>query len=230
MAWRIADLVLEGEIDNRVKGRVVGWLRLSDRAERLELDLCGDCHPDLAGWRFRIQRLRDVPEWEEPVDATGLTNVQAGDAGDITADQVLRDFDCSVQEFLARRRAGEPVPETLRKALYLEWYSHSNGRVVVQSTRLGVETIGPRSFELTEDDLRRKREEAEREIEQLRQQGVIIEEDELGISFFRDDDPGGGSVPDDLQSYLDQQTKDLDRAARESLDEDHLGESGGLPF
>ena len=31
-----------------------------------------------------------------------------------------------------------------------EWYSNRNGRVVIQSTRLAVERIGDRAFELTE--------------------------------------------------------------------------------
>jgi hypothetical protein len=224
MAWRIADLVVEGEIDNTVKGRVIGWIRLSDRAESVKLDLQGDCHPDLAGWRFRVRRLRDVPAWAEPVDASGLTNEQVGDVGDITADQVLRDFDCSVEEFLMRKRAGEPVPEQLRKALYLEWYSHSNGRVVIQDTRLGIALMGQRGFELTEEDLRRKREKAEQELDELRQQGFVIEEDELGVMIYRRDGMDGDSVADDLQTYLDQQTRDLDRAARESLEDDDLDE------
>ncbi len=229
MAWRIADLVVEGEIDNTVKGCVTGWVRLSDRVELLRLDLQGDCHPDLAGWRFRIQRLRDVPLWAEPVDASGLANGQVGDAGDITADQVIRDFDCPIEEFLARKRAGEPVPETLRKALYLEWYSDSNGRVVIQDTRLGVEPVGQRSFELTEVDLRRKREKAERELEELRKQGFIIEDDDLGITVFRRDGTDDDPLTDDLQSYLDQQTRDLDQAARESSDTDRFDEADDTP-
>jgi hypothetical protein len=65
---------------------------------------------------------------------------QIGEAGDILADQVLRHFDCPAEE--------------LRQAVYLEWYSDQNGRVVIQDTRLGVERLGARSFELTEDDLR----------------------------------------------------------------------------
>jgi len=38
--------------------------------------------------------------------------------------------------------------------LYLEWYSNRNGRVVIQSTRLEVERLGERAFELTEDEWR----------------------------------------------------------------------------
>jgi acyl-CoA reductase-like NAD-dependent aldehyde dehydrogenase len=69
----------------------------------------------------------------------------------MTADQVLQHFDCSIDEFLKLHREGNPPPTTLRKALYLEWYSNRNGRVVIQSTRLSVERIGERAFELSDE-------------------------------------------------------------------------------
>ena len=33
MAWRVADLVIEGEIDNTSKGRVTGWIKLAGRED-----------------------------------------------------------------------------------------------------------------------------------------------------------------------------------------------------
>lgn len=168
MAWRITNLVVEGELDNTVKGCVSGWLRLTGRDDVVRLELRGNCRPDLAGWRFRIVRLQPVPAWAEPVDLEGFAAEQIGEAGDILADQILRHYDCPLVELLARIRAGEPPPEDLRPALYLEWYSDRNGRVVIQDTRLGVERIGQRTFELTAEDLRREREEGERRLEGLR--------------------------------------------------------------
>jgi hypothetical protein len=156
MAWRLQDLVVEGEIDNTTKGIVTGWIQFSDRPDRVRLFLLGDCHPDLAGWRFKIKRRREVPSWAEPADSTPLAAEQSGHAGDITADQTIRDSDCPVEELLARMRAGEPPPHIMRKALYLEWYSSRNGRVVIQDTRLGVERLGERAFELTAEDLPRE--------------------------------------------------------------------------
>jgi len=38
--------------------------------------------------------------------------------------------------------------------LYPEWYSNHNGRVVIESTRLAVERLGERAFELTEEEWR----------------------------------------------------------------------------
>ena len=220
MAWRISDLVVDGEIDNTRKGRVVGWLRLSDRTELLRLELRGDCHPDLAGWRFRVVRVDPVPKWAEEKNADGLSTDQSGEAGDITADQVLRHYDCPVDELLARIRAGEPPPTEWRKALYLEWYSGRNGRVVIQSTRLGVERLGERAFELTAEDLRRKADEAQRELDELRRQGFIIDDDLPGVTLIRTADPeDDDSIAEDLQSHLDQQTRDLDRSIRDSANE-----------
>jgi hypothetical protein len=176
MAWRLQDLVVEGELDNTTRGVVEGWIQFSDRPDRVGLFLAGDCHPDLAGWRFKIVRLRDVPPWAEPADSTPLASEQTGQAGDITADQTIRDSDCSTDELLARMRANEPAPHIMRKALYLEWCSDSNGRVVIQDTRLGVERLGERAFELTAEDLRAEREEDEPAWEEPKFDGTVVEE------------------------------------------------------
>ncbi len=218
MAWRITDLIVEGELDNTVKGRVGGWLRLAGRDEVVRLELRGNCRPDLAGWRFRIVRLEQVPAWAEPVDLDGFATEQVGEAGDILADQILRHYDCPVEELLARIRAGEPPPEDLRPALYLEWYSDRNGRVVIQDTRLGVERLGGRTFELTEEDLRLENEEGERRLEELRNQGYVIEETPLGVLMYHQDDTEA-TWDDSFQAELDREAERIDRAIQDSLDE-----------
>jgi hypothetical protein len=43
MAWRLQDLVVEGELDNTYRGVVKGWIQFSDRPDRLRLSLRGDC-------------------------------------------------------------------------------------------------------------------------------------------------------------------------------------------
>ncbi len=64
MAWRPTEWVLEGELDNTTQGWTIGWIRLQDRDEPLRLKLAGNCHPDLAGWKFRI--VRTEPSVEPP--------------------------------------------------------------------------------------------------------------------------------------------------------------------
>jgi hypothetical protein len=218
MAWRISDLVVDGELDNTVKGCVSGWLRLVGRDEPVRLELSGNCRPDLAGWRFRIVRLEPIPKWAEPVDLDRFATEQIGEAGDILADQILRHYDCPVEELLARIRAGEPPPTDLRPALYLEWYSGSNGRVVIQDTRLGVERLGQRTFELTAEDLRLENEEGGQRLEELRSQGYVIEETPLGVMLYHRDD-GEEPWDDSLQAGFDEEAERIDRAIQDSLEE-----------
>ena len=221
MAFRVSDLVVDGEIDNTRKGRVTGWVQFSKRPDRVVLELTGDCHPDLAGWKFRIKRLRPAPDWAEPSDATVLNAKQVGEAGDITDAQRLKDSDCSPQELIARIRLDEPPPFKWRNALYLEWFSQANGRVVIQDTRLGVELIGERGFELTDADLKRKEQEAQRRLRELEDEGWVFEETEMGTMIYREDEDqdGDGGAGRSLQRELDRQTLDLDHAVRQSLRE-----------
>lgn len=153
MAWRPEHLVQSGEIDNTTLGWTIGWLELDGIDEPLQLKLAGNCHPDLAGWKFRIHRVDpDLTEdIEAKADYTSISLDQSGHVGDITADQMIKHHDIPVDELVRRLMAGEKPPFTWRKCLYLEWYSNANGRVVIQSTRLEVERIGERAFELTED-------------------------------------------------------------------------------
>ena len=153
MAWRPGEWLIEGEFDNTTAGWTVGWLKIEGREEPLQLKLAGNCHPDLAGWKFRILRTGPYAEWAEPLGNLDIiASDQSGHVGDITADQDVKHFECSVEEFVERCRAGDPPPTTLRKAVYLEWFSNKNGRCVVQSTRLAVERIGDRAFELTAEE------------------------------------------------------------------------------
>lgn len=158
MARRPTHLVKGGELDNTRLGWTVGWLELDGFVERLQLKLVGNCHPDLAGWKFRIHRIDPEPteksDAEAPREYTGISYDQSGHVGDITADQMIKHFDMPTDELLRRLHAGEKPPFQWRKCLYLEWFSNQNGRAVIQSTRLEVERLGERAFELTEDEWR----------------------------------------------------------------------------
>ena len=116
MAWRLADVFIRGEIDNTVKGRVTGSIELSGLLEPVLLNLRSNCSADLAGWRFRMVRRDPVPAWATPMDLSGLNSDQVGEAGCITADQLVRHCDCPASELLARIRVEEPPPIEWRKA------------------------------------------------------------------------------------------------------------------
>ena len=153
MAWRPSDWVTAGEVDNTTRGWTVGWIKIEGRDQPLQLKLAGNCHPDLAGWKFRIVRTESIPQWAKPLcHLDSIATDQSGHVGDITADQDTKHFECSDEEFVRRSNAGDRPPTESRKAVYLEWFSNNNGRCVIQSTRLAVERIGERAFELTDEE------------------------------------------------------------------------------
>jgi hypothetical protein len=152
MAWRPERLVKAGEIDNTTLGWTIGWLELDGIDQRLQLKLAGNCHPDLAGWKFLIHRVEpELPDEDQSPNYSSISRDQSGHVGDITADQMIKHHEMPNEELVRRLMAGEKPPFTWRKCLYLEWYSNANGRVVIQSTRLEIERIGERAFELSED-------------------------------------------------------------------------------
>ena len=189
MAWRPTHLVRAGELDNTQLGWTIGWLELDGWDERLELKLVGNCHPDLAGWKFRIKRTmpalqRDIDD-DTSVDHTSvIKRDQSGHVGDITAEQMIKHFDIPDNELANRLMAGEKPPFQWSKCLYLEWFSNHNGRVVVQSTRLAVERIGERAFELTEEQCQQQHQQNRTEMDFFMTQ--------LGDAIAKSEDSDGG--------------------------------------
>jgi hypothetical protein len=136
MAWRIHDNILKGEIDNRERGRVRGLIWLVGRATPMTLDLSGNCLPDLAGCFVKFNNPHSTMAARERTD---LAEQQRGRAGDITGSRKVRVLDVSLEE--ARRLAHEDKkpPEHMADALYIEWFSDANGRVVIESTDFTVD-------------------------------------------------------------------------------------------
>jgi hypothetical protein len=128
MAWRIHEHVLRGEIDNRTRGRVTGEIWLAGIDQPLELELAGDCAPDLAGCKLTFENPGPIPMTTKPP-----ARQQRGPAGNITAARKVRVFDVAIEEALAMSRRGETPPEHMANAVYLEWFSERSGRVVIAS-------------------------------------------------------------------------------------------------
>ena len=128
MAWRIAESVVRGEIDNRRKGRVTGRIWLAGHNEPLELELQGNALRDLAGHRLTFDNPN--PASGQPAE---LKPQQRGIVGDMTASRKVRVFDVPVEEALAMSKIGIKTTEHMANCLYLEWYSDCNGRVVIES-------------------------------------------------------------------------------------------------
>jgi hypothetical protein len=73
--------------------------------------------------------------------------------GDITASQKVKQFTVPKEEWLKayQERRMHEVPWVMKNALYLEWFSDSNGRIVVQTTDYEI-TISERHWELDSDE------------------------------------------------------------------------------
>lgn len=139
MAWRIDDRVIRGELDNRVKGRVTGLLWLDGVAAPVDLDLVGNTCADLAGCLLSFTRKAGCAA------STGsghLNPRQRGSVGDITASRKVRVLDAPIDEVWSGT-AGRPPPRHMANALYVEWYSETNGRVVLESTDFEVVVSAP---------------------------------------------------------------------------------------
>ncbi len=125
MAWRIDKYVVRGLIQNIVPGRVVGTVWLKGLNQPIELNLKGNCYRDLAGARLEFRNANAIEG-----DYTGFDIFQEGTVGDMTASKKVKtppDFEDD-EDLLE-----EPPAFTLANCLYLEWFSESNGRVLIES-------------------------------------------------------------------------------------------------
>ena len=153
MAWRIAEAVVRGEIDNRGRDRVTGRIWLAGRTAPLELALTGNCWRDLAG-----RRLEFTNPQPQPGDLGDLALRQKGSVGDITASRKVKVPDIpldQIGEYYAQRK---PWPWHWGNSLYLEWFSERNGRVVIETTAYELRIVGEPAWEMTPEE-----EEAQRQ-------------------------------------------------------------------
>ena len=131
MALRLDKAVLRGEVDNTERGRVVGKLWLMEREEPVELSLQGNAWRDVAGRKITFTNPR--PEGQSR--SASLHARQDGLTGDITASKKVKVFTVPEEEWLEayEERRIKEVPAEWRNAVYLEWFSETNGRVVIES-------------------------------------------------------------------------------------------------
>ena len=156
MAWRIQDSVIRGEIDNRTKGVVRGRIWLQGIAEPIVLELTGNAHADLAGCLLRFEN--PLPPIPMRTNAE-LNPLQYGRIGDLTASRKVRVFDIPFAEACAMMKRGEKPPEHIANSLYLEWFSETNGRVVIEGADWKVDISAP-AWRLTPDDEQQRAQDA----------------------------------------------------------------------
>ena len=135
MAWRLEDSVARGEIDNRTRGSVEGKVWLAGRSDPLVLRLAGNCRGDLAGCLLVFSNPAPKPD-----SSLTLASDQRGVAGDITASHKVRVIEGFDYEAI---KAGEKLPEHLANAVYVEWFSETDGRVVIESADYEISVSEP---------------------------------------------------------------------------------------
>jgi hypothetical protein len=145
VAWRIDDAVVHGEIDNTVEGKTSGRLWVLGRAEPVLLDLNGDCWRDLAGTRLTFRNPQPKPQ-----PGGDLSAVQRGVVGDMTASRKNKVALVSDDELSSLYAARQEIPFCWKNTLYLEWFSESNGRVVIETCDFELE-LSERVWEMDED-------------------------------------------------------------------------------
>ena len=121
MAWRPTKYLLEGSMDNTRPGKVTGWMKFAGMKEKVTFDLEGDFHRDIRGASIRLIGGYRGSEAKAVENMEGFALHQKGKAGDITA--------------------GLPPIDYVDYPL-VEFYSDSNGRVVLELERDQVQVIG----------------------------------------------------------------------------------------
>ena len=155
MAFRIADHVVKGEIDNRDRGRVTGRVWLQGQEEPLRLDLRGNALRDIAGSRLCFE----CPNPRPMTDPYPPAVEQAGVVGDMTASRRVKTWAMPFEEAWERKKAGEEVPTQIANCLYLEWFSERNGRVVIETVDFRITEMSEPEWRMTEAEERRQQEQ-----------------------------------------------------------------------
>lgn len=153
MAWRIDEAVIRGELDNRERGRVTGRIWFTGRDEPVVLDLTGNCWRDLAG-----RRLEFTNPSPQPGESGSLEALQQGSVGDITASRKAKVPDIPPDQIGEYYAAKKPFPWHWGNVLYLEWFSETNGRVVIETASFDLKVVGDAAWEMSEAEEAEQRE------------------------------------------------------------------------
>lgn len=147
MAWRIDSQVIRGELDNRKRGRVVGKIWFVGLPESVVLELQGNPWRDLAGCQLSFTNPNPTAG-----DMEHFAAEQIGKVGDITASRKVKVPDIPIDEVVEYYAAKKPFPWHWGNALYLEWHSKRNGRVVIETTDFELEISPERTWQMTEEE------------------------------------------------------------------------------
>jgi hypothetical protein len=208
MAIRLEKAIIRGEITNTQKGRVTGRLWLLGRAEPVEISLAGNCLRDLAGSALTFVNPDPQPE----AQAALVSPDQTGLVGDMTASRKVRVPSVNDEELARLVESRQPIPSRVSNCLYLEWFSETNGRMVVESIGFNLE-IGIPEWSMT----------AREDVMQTR-------ESQANFHAYLDSITGGPEMDDDDDDDDDEVEDDddeFDGAEDEEESDDDFGNDSG---
>src|SRR5256885_4028641 len=245
MAWRIHDSVIRGEIDNRERNVVRGKIWLHGMVEHIAIDLKGNACAVLGGSLLTFENTKEtIPKRPD----AKFWPVEQGGAGDITASRKVRVFDIPFEEAYPRLKKKLPVPEHMANCLYIEWFSHRNGRVVIESTDCKL-AISPPNWRLSDEDEKHRQNQAAEGFNVFMQQlSAAVEAqrhqppedkewDEFDYErFMRESDARTDKYAELLEKYMDHPDRDKIIAKEmgwtwleEALDEEEKAEREAQP-
>lgn len=221
MAWRIDEQVIRGEIDNRSKGRVTGRIWMTGREEPVELDLTGNPWADLAGHTLRFRNPHPKPGLLD-----SFNPCQRGVVGDITASRKVKIPDCSEEEFIKCYEERRPFPWHWANSLYLEWFSLTNGRVVIESGsfELKIDTEPAWTMDAEEEEAQRIR-NAEALTDFMNRLGAAVaeaDEDHDDDAPQSEAEAKADAETEWMNRLLDRVTARLDREGKDEPDFDEI--------
>lgn len=172
MAWRIDTHLIRGEIDNRIRGRIVGRLWFLGREAPVELDLQGNASRDLAG-----RRLQFVNPSPQPGLAVLFSGRQLGVVGDFTASRKVRVPEISLEQMGTYYGLNKPFPWHWGNSVYFEWFSGANGRVVIETASYQLRIASDAAWEMTAEEEAEQRQKNAEATEQFFQKlGLLSSE------------------------------------------------------
>lgn len=225
MALRLGDYVVAGELLHSRPYCTHGWFALRGDETPILFELAGTPGPDLQGKHIRFSIPDDRPQYETPppLDRKSIAWQQIGVTGDMLIRQV-RSFQCSIDDFLRRTRAGEQVPTEWKPCLYLEWYSQ-NGRVVIELVDPEIEWVDDAA------EAAAAREEAARnEIEQMEDPNAQFGISVTGVRRNEDGEIETFEVNADGQAEEENDPDDPYGLFPPGLDDELSADAGESPF
>ncbi len=139
MSWRLADVVVFGEIINTRPNTVRGFLKLRDQEITVHLRLTGNCGAGLTGRHFRFMPREGSLPVPYYFDFDNFNCQQIGPVGTITLDQLQTPSGHGDSE--SPDICDDSLGATGKPHLYLEWFSQ-NGRVVLDLMDVHIEFTG----------------------------------------------------------------------------------------